>query len=398
MTQPVTAEPATDAAVGLPIEDAVKSRYREGARQQVPELCCPVDYDPRYLEVIPREVLDRDYGCGDPSKHLAPGETVLDLGSGTGKICFIASQVVGAEGRVIGVDMTPEMLQVARDAAPVVAERIGYGNVEFRRGRIQDLGLDLDLLDRHLAEQPVTSAEDLLAARALADRLRAESPLVEDDSVDVVVSNCVLNLVSNGEKSRLFSEIFRVLRKGGRGVISDIVSDEPVPLEMQRDPELWSGCISGALTEDGFLAAFEEAGFHGIRVLTLQDEPWRTVDGIEFRSMTVEAFKGKQGPCRERNQAVVYKGPFKEVLDDDDHRMERGKRYAVCDKTFRLYQREPYRDSFHFIEPREEIPLEDAVAFDCSRTALRHPKETKGEDYDATTEAVACCEPGGECC
>jgi len=398
MSQPISVEPRTGAESGTAVDDIVKSRYREGAQRQVAELCCPVDYDPKYLEVIPREVLDRDYGCGDPSRHLQTGETVLDLGSGTGKICFIASQVVGAQGRVIGVDMTSEMLQVAREAAPVVAERIGYGNVEFRRGRIQDLALDLDLLDRHLAEQPVTNAEDLLAVQTLADRLRVESPLVADDSIDVVVSNCVLNLVSNGEKRRLFSEIFRVLRKGGRAVISDIVSDEPVPLAMQRDPELWSGCISGALTEDGFLAAFEEAGFHGIRVLSLQDEPWRTVDGIEFRSLTVEAFKGKQGSCWERNQAVIYTGPFKEVLDDDGHRMERGKRYAVCDKTFRLYQQEPYRDSFHFVEPREEIPLDQAAPFDCSRTVLRHPKETKGEDYDATTEAVACCEPGGECC
>jgi arsenite methyltransferase len=399
MTQPITDETGTAApASGIPVEDIVKSRYREGARQQVPELCCPVDYDPEYLKVIPQAVLDRDYGCGDPSKHLRPGEVVLDLGSGTGKICFIASQVVGPEGRVIGIDMTPEMLRVAREAAPVVAERIGFANVEFRRGRIQDLALDMDLLDRHLAERPVTNAEDLLALQGLTDRLRTESPLIPDGSVDVVVSNCVLNLVSNGEKRRLFSETFRVLRKGGRAVISDIVSDEPVPLELQQDPELWSGCISGALTEDRFLEAFEAAGFHGIRVLSMQDEPWRTVDGIEFRSMTVEAFKGKQGPCFERNQAVIYTGPFKEVLDDDGHRMERGKRYAVCDKTFRLYRQEPYRDLFHFVEPREEIPPEEAGPFDCSRTALRHPKETKGEDYDVTTEAVACCEPGEECC
>ena len=115
------------------VEELVKDRYRAGAGARAPELCCPVDYDPRYLEAIPREVLERDYGCGDPSKHVRPGETVLDLGSGTGKICFIASQVVGPEGRVIGVDMTREMLDVARAAAPVVAERIGFANVELRR-------------------------------------------------------------------------------------------------------------------------------------------------------------------------------------------------------------------------------------------------------------------------
>jgi SAM-dependent methyltransferase len=379
------------------LEKTVKDRYREGARERAADLCCPIDYDPKYLAVIPDEVLERDYGCGDPSRHLRVGETVLDLGSGTGKICFIAAQVVGAEGRVIGVDMTPEMLDVARRNAPIVAERLGFANVEFRRGRIQDLTLDLDLVEEELASRPVRNVEDLMAVHALSDELRDERPLVADGSVDVVISNCVLNLVANAEKRQLFDEIHRVLKRGGRVVISDIVSDEPVPREMQEDSELWSGCISGAFTEHGFLAAFERAGFYGIRVLERQGEPWRTVDGIEFRSLTVEAFKGKEGPCLERNQAVIYRGPFKEVLDDDDHRLVRGQRHAVCDKTFRLYSREPYREHFDFVAPRVEVPLTEAGLFDCSRTPLRHPKETKGDEYDATTEAVPCCEPG-DCC
>ncbi len=380
-------------------ETAVKGRYSLAAQAQEPELCCPVDYDPQYLEAIPAEVLERDYGCGDPSRHLKPGETVLDLGSGTGKICFIASQVVGPQGRVIGVDLTPEMLRVARDNAPRVAERIGHGNVEFLRGRIQDLSLDLDVLESALSERPVASADDFLALEELTDELRRTRPMVADDSVDVVVSNCVLNLVASAEKRRLFSEIHRVLRRGGRAVISDIVSDEEVSEEMQKDPELWSGCISGAFTEDGFLAAFEEAGFYGIRILERQSEPWRTVEGIEFRSVTVEAFKGKEGPCFERLQSVIYRGPFKQVLDDDDHLMERGKRYAVCDKTYQLYRQAPYREYFEFVEPRTEIPLEEAEPFDCSRTAERHPRETKGMDYDATTEATdSCCVSGTPCC
>ncbi len=380
------------------VEKNVRERYSEGARAQVPELCCPVDYDPQYLEVIPSEVIERDYGCGDPSKHLKPGETVLDLGSGTGKICFIASQVVGAEGRVIGVDMTPDMLDVARRNEPVVAEKTGFSNVEFRRGRIQDLALDLDRLEAELAKQPVDSVERLIQLEEVAARLRTSEPMIASDSVDVVVSNCVLNLVDSDLKEQMFEEIYRVLRRGGRAVISDIVSDEEVPLELQQDPELWSGCISGALTESGFLEAFERAGFHGIRVLERQVEPWQTVEGIEFRSLTVEAFKGKEGACWERKQAVVYRGPFKEVLDDDGHRMQRGYRYAVCDKTYELYRQEPYTGQFDFVDPLEEIPLEGAEPFDCSRTVLRHPRETKGEDYDATVEAAAdCCGPDG-CC
>jgi len=380
------------------VEKVVKDRYTEGAATLVAELCCPTDYDPQYLEVIPEEVLERDYGCGDPSRYLRPGETVLDLGSGTGKICFIASQVVGASGHVIGVDMTPEMLAVARRNAPVVASRLGFANVEFRRGRIQDLKLDLDLLEEALAAKPVGDVESLLEIQGHSDDLRLDRPLVDDDTVDVVVSNCVLNLVGNDQKQALFREIYRVLRRGGRAVISDIVSDERVPETMQKDPELWSGCISGALTEEGFLSAFEDAGFHGVRILVRQEEPWQVVGGIEFRSLTVEAFKGKEGPCLERNQAVIYKGPFKEVLDDDDHRMERGRRYAVCDKTYNLYRQEPYRDSFEFVEPLEEIPLEAAGPFDCSRTPIRQPRETKGQDYDLTSEAAgACCGPE-ECC
>jgi ubiquinone/menaquinone biosynthesis C-methylase UbiE len=379
-------------------ETIVRQRYAAGAKERAEKLCCPVEHDARYLDVIPREVIERDYGCGDPSRYLCEGETVLDLGSGTGKICFIAAQIVGPKGKVIGVDMTDEMLEVARRNAPIVAEHIGYANVEFRKGRIQDLALDLELLDRQLKESPITNAASFLAADELAEELRIKQPLIARDSIDVVVSNCVLNLVAPKSKRQLFDEIFRVLKKGGRAVICDIVSDEEVPEELQNDPELWSGCISGALTEEGFLAAFESAGFYGIQILKRDADPWRTVQGIEFRSVTMEAFKGKQGECFERNQAAIYRGPFKEVLDDDNHRMERGKRYAVCDKTYNLYKKAPYRDFFEFVDPIADVPLAEAKPFDCARTAVRHPQETKGQGYDATSETSGkCCDGGGGC-
>lgn len=384
---------------GVPTSaSVVQERYAQAANAQEAQLCCPVEYNPKYLEIIPDEVIERDYGCGDPSRYLNEGETVLDLGSGTGKICFIASQVVGSTGHVIGVDMTPEMLEVARRNAPLVAERTGFANVEFRRGRIQDLALDLDSLEARLAAKPVNNIEGFLELERVTAELRLVEPLVADDSIDVVVSNCVLNLVASDQKRHLFSEIYRVLRNGGRAVISDIVSDELIPEELQMDAELWSGCISGALTESGFLAAFEDAGFYGIRVLEREEDPWRTVNGIEFRSLTVEAFKGKDGPCWERNQAVIYRGPFKEVLDDDGHRLRRGERQAVCDKTFNIYSKAPYADDFDMVLPRESIALEDAQPFDCTHSELRHPRETKGTDYDATTDAEGdCCEPGA-CC
>ena len=378
-------------------ESAVKDRYSGAAKAIEPALCCPVEYDARYLKIIPQEVIDKDYGCGDPSRWLNPGETVLDLGTGTGKICFIATQVVGENGRDIGVDMTDDMLEVARLNAPIVAERIGYANVEFRKGRIQDLALDLEGLDAELKKRPITDAASFLAADELAEELRIKRPMVASDSVDVVVSNCVLNLVELKSKQKLFAEIFRVLKKGGRAVISDIVSDEEVPAEMQSDPELWSGCISGALTEEGFLKAFAVAGFYGIELVKFDARPWRTVEGIEFRSVTVRAFKGKQGECFERNQPVIYKGPFREVLDDDGHRMERGIRYAVCDKTYNLYKKPPYATCFEFIQPLTDIPVSQASPFDSSRSARRHPKETKGQNYKATTKASQCCDGGG-CC
>ena len=342
-------------------EQAVHDRYSSAAQDRKTELCCPISYDPKYLEVIPDEVLERDYGCGDPSKHVRPGETVLDLGSGGGKICFIASQVVGAEGRVIGVDMNADMLALARRSAPVVAERLGYDNVEFREGKIQDL-----------------------------------QPTVGDASVDVVVSNCVLNLVAPEDKAQLFSELFRVLKKGGRAVISDIVADEDVPEEMQRDATLWSGCVSGALREDAFLKAFTDVGFYGVRILARDVEPWQTVNGYEFRSLTVEAFKGKEGPCFEKLQAVIYKGPFTAVVDDLGHRIPRGVRYAVCEKTYDLFSKEPYREQFEFVEPLVDTP--DGTPFDCARDSLRHPRATKGLDYDRTTDAAACCGPDDACC
>src|SRR6266513_4517270 len=106
-------------------EHIVRQRYAAVAKERSEKLCCPVNYESAYLSVIPKEVLERDYGCGDPSRYLREGETVLDLGRGTGKICFIAAQIVGPKGKVIGIDMTDEMLEVARRNAPIVANRTG---------------------------------------------------------------------------------------------------------------------------------------------------------------------------------------------------------------------------------------------------------------------------------
>src|SRR5258705_1330221 len=228
-------------------EAAVRERYAAAAQTPVAALCCAVDYERQHLENIREEVIQKDYGCGDPSRYLKPGETVLDLGSGTGKICFIAAQVVGAAGKIIGVDMTDEMLEVARRNAPIVAERLGYANVEFRKARIKDLGLNLEKLNKELRKRPITDTASFLAADELAEDLRVRHPLIASDSIDAVVSNCVLNLVEPKSKRQLFEEIFRVLRNGGRAVMSDIVSDVTIPDHLLREPKLLSGCTSGAV-------------------------------------------------------------------------------------------------------------------------------------------------------
>ena len=382
------------------IEGEVITRYAAGAQAQQAELCCPTVYDHNYLKILPQEIIEKDYGCGDPSKYVRTGETVLDLGSGAGKICYILSQKVGAQGKVIGVDFNDAMLSLARQYQDEMAEKIGYSNIVFRKGKIQDLSLALEPVEQRLVSRPVQSVEQMSEFETFCEELRATDPLVAGDSVDVIVSNCVLNLVRPRDKRQLFDEMYRVLRKGGRCVISDIVCDEPPTEAILNDPELWSGCIAGALEEGEFLAMFEQAGFYGISVLERQEEPWRTIDGVQFRSLTVLAYKGKEGPCLERNQAVVYKGPWKCVKDDDGHTLCRGEYTAVCDKTYRIMTdpQGPYAGHILGLEPLHEISLEKAQAYDCNKSRRRGPRELKGVDYNETRDASAedCCGP--ECC
>lgn len=379
-------------------EAAVLERYGKAAKEVEACLCLPVSYDQALLSVIPGEILEKDYGCGDPSRHVRGGETVLDLGSGSGKACYMISQIVGPKGKVIGVDFNPPMLELARKHRQAIGEKLGYHNVEFRRGKIQDLKTDLELAERYLKENPIRAVADFARFEQFEHQIRREQPLVADESVDVIVSNCVLNLVRPEDKKQLFAEMYRVLKRGGRAVISDIVSDEPVPEHLARDPELWSACVSGAFQEEEFLRAFEEAKFHGMRLDDYRSEAYQTVEGIEFRAVTVTAYKGKEGPCIERQQAVVYRGPWKRVVDDDGHTLERGARMAVCDKTYKLYSQPPYEGQFILVPPREEVALEKAGVFDCARDHKRDPRETKGAEFKVTQLSGSVCGPGSNCC
>lgn len=397
---PANSEAVTDstACCTLNVDAAVRDRYAAAAQQAEPALCCAVGYDAKYLAAIPAEIIERDYGCGDPSRYLRAGETVLDLGSGGGKICYIAAQVVGPQGRIIGVDCNDEMLGLARRYQPDVAAKLGYQNVEFRKGRIQDLQLDLDRFDAYLHEHPCQSSQDWLLADEFADQLRATAPMIAADSIDVVVSNCVLNLVRQNDRQKLFAEIFRVLKRGGRAVISDIVSDTEVPIALRNDPTLWSGCLSGAFREDLFLEAFEAAGFYGIEILERQFEPWQVVQGIEFRSVTVQVFKGKAGACLDCNQTVIYRGPWKSVTDDDGHTLVRGQRSSVCEKTYQIYTQEPYVNSIAALPPVRLISLENGKS---SSSEESQPLAAQDRQAGLPTlnllPAANCCGPN-ECC
>ncbi|MEL6579776.1 MAG: methyltransferase domain-containing protein [Cyanobacteria bacterium J06621_12] len=382
------------------MESAVLSRYQEGARQQQPSLCCPTEYEGNYTQNLPEEIIAKDYGCGDPTRYVNQGETVVDLGSGAGKNCYILAQKVQESGKIIGVDFNDEMLNLARKYQGEMADKLGYRNTEFVKGKIQDLKLPLDALETWLQSNPVTSVDKIGEYEAECDRLRQQQPLIADNSVDVVISNCVLNLVRPQDKEQLFGEIFRVLKRGGRAVISDIVCDEEPTAKIMNDPDMWSGCIAGAFKEALFLKMFEDAGFYGVEILKRESTPWQVIDGVEFRSMTVRAYKGKEGICLERKQSVVYKGPWKQVVDDDGHVFCRGERMAVCDKTYNIMTSccSPYSSDVIGIEPYENIPVEEAAEFACQTKAVRHARETKGSEYNLTeTNSDDCC-TSENCC
>jgi len=200
------------------------------------------------LAGVPQEAAEIALGCGNPLAlaALRPGEVVLDIGSGGGLDAFLAAQRVGESGRVIGVDMTPAMLERAR----VAAERGGYHQVEFRQGYAEDLPL-------------------------------------EPNSVDVVISNCVVNLVE--DKGRVFAEAFRVLKPGGRLEVSDMVTSGSLPLEFQSDPHGWAECVTGALPESEYLDLVAEAGFTG--AVTRRSASMGEVDGVAVYSVIVSARK-----------------------------------------------------------------------------------------------------------
>lgn len=352
------------------VETAVSERYSQGAEARQEALCCPVSYDKDLLELLPEEIIEKDYGCGDPSRYVKEGDAVLDLGSGGGKICYMAAQLVGPAGSVTGVDMNDDMLALARKYQSHMAEELGGERVTFLKGRIQDLALSVDALDAHLAENPVNNGYDYVALQAWEERQRKEMPLIPDDSIDLVISNCVLNLVGDGEKPQLVSEIFRVLKPGGRVAISDIVSDKLVPQHLKTDSELWSGCISGAFQESEFLDSFASEGFQAVCYDKWDEAPWQVVEQIEFRSVTLTAIKPEKPIDVLADKMVVYRGPFSEITLDSSHYFIRGERTRVPAELHSLLMCPHYNGSFIDVSSETASP----VAGCCGPAATNEPE------------------------
>jgi len=291
----------------------VRGFYTKAAEQPQKELCCPVTFDESSISHIPREVIERFYGCGSPiaDAHLQSGETVVDLGSGAGIDCFIAAKQVGSAGRVVGIDMTDAMLELANRCKIEVARNLGFDVVEFRKGLLERVPL-------------------------------------EDKTADVITSNCVINL--SPDKRAVFHEVWRVLKDHGRVCIADIVSEQPVPAHLKVNPQLWGECTVGALTEQEFLAYTEQAGFYGVQVL--KKAFYKTIEGYQFYSVTVRGYKfEKRAGCTYIGQRAIYHGPFKAAIDEEGHLFPRDVAIEVCTDTAAKLSVAPYRGVFTVTDP-----------------------------------------------
>jgi arsenite methyltransferase len=317
------------------------------------------------LATPPVEIPERDTGCDAISQVIQEGETVLALGDGT--ICSIASQIVGPDGQVIGIRCDSETGDVA-----------SLENVEVRKGSIHDLAVDLEAFDEYLAANPIRSADDWIRAEAHAEELRQESPLVEDESIDVVIADGVLESVNETNRERFLSELFRVLGIAGRAVIRAITSDEPITDDLKQHQALESNNLSGAIVETELFGALEAAGFHGLQILDRQEEPLAIVEGIEFRRMTIVAHKGESGECLDGHHAVIYRGPWKAVLDDEGQTLHRGERMAVCARSFERFAQPPYANELIVIEPQVPVAEQEMQPMDCRSEKTRDPRVSKG--------------------
>jgi len=291
--------------------------------------CCTGGRPPEYLlaplKNIHPEVSDKYYGCGLVAPDDLDGLKILDLGSGSGRDCYLLAQLVGKDGRVCGVDMTQQQLDVATKHLGYHADKFGFANVEFRKGYIEDL--------------------------------RAAG--LEDNSFDVIVSNCVVNLSPN--KEAVLREAYRVLKHGGEMFFSDVYSDRRVPKDLVEDPVLFGECLGGALYWNDFITLAKKVGFNDPRLftdsrITIQNKKVeKAVGNIQFFSATFRLIKlpSLESACEDYGQAVIYKGtvanqPLSFKLDAH-HDIATGRVFPVCRNTHMMLYDTRFRRHFDFV-------------------------------------------------
>lgn len=282
------------------------------------------------VALVAEEIVTRYYGCGSPLPPLLEGMTVLDLGSGSGLDVYVAAKLVGEQGRVIGVDMTQEQLDVAQKYEDEQRRRFGYAksNVRFIKGYIEDL-------------------------RAVG---------IEDNSVDIVISNCVINL--SPFKEKVFEEIWRVLKPGGELYFSDVFADRRIPEPLASDPVLRGECIGGAMYVEDFRRIMQRAGFVDFRYKSSRALELDNVAIIEkvgfanFMERTVRAFKldDLEDICEDYGQVAVYNGSIPghpHFFDlDDHHRFFTGKPMLVCGNTASMLSKTRFASAFKVVGDR----------------------------------------------
>ncbi|WP_293371066.1 methyltransferase domain-containing protein [Nevskia sp.] len=327
--------------------DAVKHYYGEVLKSSADlqtSACCLADPLPAWLRPmladIHPEVRERFYGCGSPLPAALEGATVLDLGCGSGRDCYLLARLVGPGGKVIGLDMTDAQLEVARRHLDYHADQRGYANVEFRKGYIENL------LDAGIA----------------------------DASIDVVISNCVINL--SPDKQAVFAEIFRVLKPGGELFFSDVFADRRVPAALAQDPLLLGECLGGALYREDFRRLMAAVGCPDVRVLAstplalFNEAIAARVGNIGFHSMTVRAFKlALEDRCEDYGEVATYLGtlahhPHAYELDDH-HRFETGRPMLVCSNSADMLARTRFAPHFRISGDRST----HFGLFDCGPVA-----------------------------
>jgi len=292
--------------------------------------CCTLEAPPAHimaaLNLVADEVQAKYYGCGLTLPSAVKGLRILDLGSGSGRDCYIASYLVGEEGYVIGVDMTDEQLAVADEYREYHREKFGYAksNVEFLKGNIE----------------------------------RLDELSLEKGSFDVIISNCVINLAT--DKLKVLKDAYDLLKPGGEMYFSDVYSDRRVPQSLQENRVLWGECLSGALYWNDFLNLAKAAGFGDPRAMedhpiTVENAELESLVGdIQFYSVTYRLLKieGLESDCEDYGQAVAYKGgiPEEEVAFslDDHHYFPKGKVMLVCGNTYKMLFDTRFNEYFEF--------------------------------------------------